>query len=210
MISKEIINPLYGLLLIGVLLGILNSLQANTGFARPLFSIDSLPPVDSSEEIKNKKTVFDPLVLKYADKLQADPAAIDQPLTWAWVEEWLGIRYVWGGNSKKGIDCSALTERMLEELYQQKSSRLVVGQFNKCQLIDSSELTLGDLIFFKTHNKRKGLTHVAFSLGGRYFIHASSSRGVVIDHLDKNYYRKTYRYSGRILPPKNDASLPPA
>jgi cell wall-associated NlpC family hydrolase len=79
-----------------------------------------------------------------------------------------------------------------------------MGQYNLCTLIDSSDLKLGDLIFFKTHNKRKGLTHVAFSLGGRYFIHASSSRGVVIDRLDNSYYRKTYRSSGRLLSEKGE------
>jgi lipoprotein Spr len=165
---------------------------------------DSLPTQTASASIKETTSSPSALVLKYAQKLGVDPLTVDQPAVWGFIDEWMGVRYVWGGNSKNGIDCSAFTERILNEVYQVKSSRLVMGQYNLCTLIDSSDLKLGDLIFFKTHNKRKGLTHVAFSLGGRYFIHASSSRGVVIDRLDNSYYRKTYRSSGRLLSEKGE------
>jgi lipoprotein Spr len=170
---------------------------------------------ENREAKTESSTPRSPLVQKYADKLKLSPEKVNHLATWIFIEEWLGVRYVWGGNSKNGIDCSAFTQKLLNEVYQVKSSRMVEGQFEKCQRIDSAELRLGDLIFFKTHNKRKGLTHVAFALGGRHFVHASSSRGVVIDVLDKNYYRKTYRYSGRILPtPSNNETeidaAPPA
>lgn len=186
--------------LIGILMGGLSGSHAERVGALLPIRKDSLPAFDSSAEVKEKKVPLDALVIKYAKKLLLDPLAINQPAAWTFIDEWFGVRYVWGGNSKKGIDCSALTERLLNEVYQIKSSRMVMGQFEKCRIIDSAELQLGDLIFFKTHNKRKGLTHVAFSVGGRYFFHASSNKGVTFDHLDNSYYRRTYRYSARILP----------
>ncbi|MFM7671960.1 MAG: C40 family peptidase [Bacteroidota bacterium] len=196
------------LILVGILVG-LGPLPAVARSLDKLCELDSIPTPDSIGARKENPATLSPLVFKYAERLRVDPSSIDQAELWQFVEDWMGVRYVWGGNSKNGIDCSAFTERLLNEVYQIKSSRLVMGQYDKCKIIDSANLQLGDLIFFKTHNKRKGLTHVAFSLGGRYFIHASSSRGVVIDQLDKNYYRKTYRYSGRILPDKKEGSISP-
>jgi lipoprotein Spr len=161
--------------------------------------IDSLPGLDSLSIKSTSKGPYSPLVLKYAELLKIAPEKINHPEAWTFIDDWMGVRYVWGGDSKKGIDCSAFTQRLLNEVYQVKSSRLVMGQFDKCQLIDSADLRMGDLIFFKTHYKRSGLTHVAFALGGRRFVHASCNKGITIDVLDNSYYRKAYRYSGRIL-----------
>ena len=60
-----------------------------------------------------------------------------------------------------------------------------------------SELQPGDLVFFNTSGR--GIGHVGIYLGGGQFIHASTSRGVVISSLYESYYANTYLYAGRIL-----------
>ena len=52
-------------------------------------------------------------------------------------------------------------------------------------------------MFFNTSGR--GIGHVGIYLGGGQFIHASTSRGVVISSLYESYYANTYLYAGRII-----------
>jgi probable lipoprotein NlpC len=62
-----------------------------------------------------------------------------------------------------------------------------------------SDLSSGDLVFFNTsRKKRKGINHVGLFLKNGYFIHASTSRGVIISNLKEDYYRKTWKQGGRV------------
>ncbi|MEI3125524.1 MAG: NlpC/P60 family protein [Odoribacter splanchnicus] len=54
------------------------------------------------------------------------------------------------------------------------------------------------LVFFNTSRKRKGINHVGLFLKNGYFIHASTSRGVIISNLKEDYYRKTWKQGGRV------------
>ena len=68
-----------------------------------------------------------------------------------------------------------------------------------CRKIMKSDLSSGDLVFFNTsRKKRKGINHVGLFLKNGYFIHASTSRGVIISNLKEDYYRKTWKQGGRV------------
>jgi hypothetical protein len=137
------------------------------------------------------------LQFKYSILLNIDIESLSDTSLLTFIDSWYGTRYLLGGNSKNGIDCSAFTQTLLKNVYGVNTSRIVDGQYNMCKIIPKNELAVGDLIFFKNNN-RPGLSHVGFYLYNNKFIHASSSRGVVIDDLSENYYLKTYRFSGRI------------
>ena len=59
-----------------------------------------------------------------------------------------------------------------------------------------TELQEGDLVFFNTNGS--GVSHVGIYLGNSKFIHASVSRGIMVNGLYETYYSKRYYGAGRI------------
>ena len=113
---------------------------------------------------------------------------------------WRGVRYRYGGLTKKGIDCSGLTLRAYKELYDVKLPRTVVGQAKKGVKVKKSSLRPGDLVFFKTGRLAR---HVGIYLGENTFIHASPSKGVMLSDLDNVYWSKRYWQAKRLEPLKS-------
>lgn len=110
-------------------------------------------------------------------------------------KEWKGTRYKFGGNSKRGIDCSAFTQRIYKEKFNIKIPRNTRTQVKVGIKIKRSELELGDLVFFKTGKYDR---HVGIYMENGEFMHASI-KGVKFTKLDKPYYVKRYWTSRRIL-----------
>lgn len=111
----------------------------------------------------------------------------------------LGVRYVWGGSSDSGYDCSGFVMAMYEKLGVELPHSSA-EQFKLGRPVSKDELMIGDLVFFTTY--RPGPSHVGIYIGERKFIHASSSRrgrGVKISSLDESYYAKRYIGARRIL-----------
>ncbi len=109
---------------------------------------------------------------------------------------WKGVRYKYGGNTKKGIDCSAFVQRTFKDRLNINIPRTTALQSKVGKEISLDELEMGDLIFFKTGwNSR----HVGIYLEGGKFLHASTKRGVTISRLDNNYYSKHFWKVKRII-----------
>jgi lipoprotein Spr len=109
--------------------------------------------------------------------------------------EWKGVKYRFGGNSKKGIDCSAFTQRIYKEKFDIKIPRSTWTQVKVGKEIKRSKLELGDLVFFKTGKRDR---HVGVYMGNGDFMHASI-KGVKYSKLDKPFYKRTYWTSRRII-----------
>lgn len=113
----------------------------------------------------------------------------------------LGTRYVYGGASPKGFDCSGFTMYV----YSQHSYSLphtATGQWQSglgSRVYSIGELQPGDLVFFNdpSRNAGKACSHAGIYVGGGQFIHSSSSRsnGVIISDLTSGYYN-TYFVGG--------------
>lgn len=113
--------------------------------------------------------------------------------------DWLKTPYQYGGNSKKGIDCSAFTGAIYDNVYGIKlnrSSKAISAQDVK--EVDQDQLQPGDLVFFATSRRKTGVSHVGIYLGNRFFVHASLHKGVTISSLDEPFYKKTYVKGGQV------------
>lgn len=117
------------------------------------------------------------------------------------IDKWLGTRYRYGGRSKRGIDCSGFTSKVMTETLGREfrgSSRMQARKFTPIFSLDS--LQFGDIIFFtgtNRHSRRIG--HVGIYLGDGVFSHASTSRGVTFNHITDGYYERRYRFGGRFV-----------
>lgn len=121
-----------------------------------------------------------------------------------WADGWLGVPYLFGGTTRKGIDCSAFTGTLYKNVFEvvlQRNSRAIYSK-DCYQTVKQPELTLGDLVFFVTNGKTMksdNISHVGVYVGDNIFVHASSSKGVVYSRLTDNYYVKTFLIGGRVL-----------
>jgi len=107
--------------------------------------------------------------------------------------DFIAVPYVWGGtDARRGFDCSGFVRYIYQKqkLYLPRVSR---DMFKHTYYLKprSSTVRPGDLIFFsmKRPTSRK-VDHVGIYLGREYFIHASFSRGIVIDSLLNDYYKR--------------------
>ena len=109
--------------------------------------------------------------------------------------KWRGTRYALGGDSRRGIDCSALTRRVYREVYGYELPRQTVQQVKVGAHVSKENLKPGDIVFFRPEEKNN---HTAVYLGDTLFINASASKGVVISTLENTYWNKYFKYGVRI------------
>lgn len=109
---------------------------------------------------------------------------------------WQGTPYRLGGNNKKGIDCSALVQNIYRNSFNIQLPRGTTRQAEMGSLIYKNNLKIADLVFFKTGWKAR---HVGIYLGDRQFLHASTSKGVMVSSLDNVYWRAKYWQSRRVI-----------
>ncbi|MFC6647567.1 C40 family peptidase [Paenibacillus rhizoplanae] len=112
------------------------------------------------------------------------------------IDKTIGTKYVSGGTSTNGFDCSGFTMFVFDKiginLPHQSGSQYQMGS-----AVSRDEMRPGDLVFFNTNGK--GVSHVGIYVGDGDFAHASSSRGVTISSLNDSYYVNRYVGAKRIM-----------
>jgi len=111
--------------------------------------------------------------------------------------KFLGSRYVFGGTSPSGFDCSGFVW-YVHNAAGRPISRGLWGQMNGGPRIATSALQAGDTVFF-ANTYMPGLSHVGIYIGGGRFIHASDeSSGVKVSSLSDSYWGPRFVGASRL------------
>ena len=134
---------------------------------------------------------------KYADKLSVGIKQVRNTTLYYFIDEWYGTPYHMGGTTKNGIDCSGFVQKLYQEVYNYNIPRSSREQYTNCKISkNTNKAEEGDLIFFKTFGKN--ISHVGVYLWNDFFVHASTSQGIVISSLNEEYWKKHFAGVGRI------------
>lgn len=109
---------------------------------------------------------------------------------------WIGVPYRNGGNSKRGIDCSGFTQKLYKEVFHLRLPHSTSQQQQITHHVNRHHLREGDLVFFCNGNTKR-VSHVGIYLKSNKFIHASSSRGVMVSSLNEPYWKACWLHGGR-------------
>lgn len=150
--------------------------QPSTTVAPPVESVDNKPKPEPQKSL--------------ADKIIATG------------KTYIGTPYRMGGTTRSGMDCSGFTMVTFREngvkLPRVSRSQATVGQ----RIDRVSDLQPADLVFFATGAPGR-ISHVGIvsRIEGKevYFLHASSSRGVMESYLSLGYWTRTYVTARRVL-----------
>lgn len=117
-------------------------------------------------------------------------------------QKYLGAPYKYAGNTSSGFDCSGLVTKVFDE-NSYKLPRRSEDQSNQGTAIKIKEAKPGDLVFFATAGGSKvthvGIVHDIGNDGEIKFIHASTSKGVIISSLNEKYWNNAYLFARRVL-----------
>lgn len=143
---------------------------------------DTSHPTEEQKKSSTKKTIEDKSVAKNSSKNTIKASSLKKT-----ADSYLGIRYKYGGTTRKGIDCSGLIWRVFKDVGHKDFERISSSElYKRGKSVSRKNLKQGDLCFFGPGRR---VNHVGIYMGNNKFIHASSSKGVTYSSLDNVYWK---------------------
>jgi len=147
----------------------------------------------SKSSIKEKHPGYDVTKIHTGKGKKIQERLIEEAYTW------VGTPYKYAALSKgEGVDCSGMVMKVYEDVTGCKLPRNSALQADWCETVDDGNLEKGDLVFFATGKDPERVSHVGMIVDDESFIHASSSKGVVVSKLSNPYYQRTFIKFGRV------------
>jgi probable lipoprotein NlpC len=147
---------------------------------------------EPGEIVKPQASIAD----KYSEMMGVDKSAIQNGRLYAFIDEWMGTPYKFGGLDKEGVDCSGLAFLLEQQVYGITLPRSTSQQINVIKREYEGDLKEGDLVFFDFDGKK--FSHVGVYLQNGYIVHASSTKGVIVVPLRGSIY-KYFSRAGEIV-----------
>ena len=177
--NKQYIGKAVKLIVISVFLFSLNSCKSSK-LPSSKSTTKSIPKTTTSKPVFNETASA---IIKYA-------------------EQFKGVKYKYGGTTKKGMDCSGLLYTSFQSeginLPRRSEDIAKTGDW-----IDLKAVQPGDLVFFATQKNSRKVNHVGLVTGIREgyveFIHASTSAGVITSSLAERYWYFAFVQARRLL-----------
>lgn len=114
-------------------------------------------------------------------------------------ERYLGTPYRFGGADERGMDCSGLVWRVVQDAWDKELPRNSAEMAKLGMPVSRGELESGDLVFFATSGG-KHISHVGIYGGDGQFIHSSTTQGVEWNTLEEGYWRRHLVAARRLSP----------
>ena len=133
---------------------------------------------------------------RYAELLDVSEREIKNEKLYRFIDDWMGVPYRNGGMDKKGVDCSGFTILLEKEIFNKNLPRIARNMAEGVKRKYEEELEEGDLLFFDFGGQK--YSHVGVYLKNNRFVHASTSKGVIISNLKDAWYYKYFSRCGSV------------
>lgn len=119
----------------------------------------------------------------------------------SYAKNFLGVKYVYGGISPEGFDCSGFVKYVFDH-FSINIDRVSTDQATQGVEVSRADLKPGDLVFFDTNGGHNRVNHAGIYIGGGSFIQASSGSStgkVVISNLNSGFYDESFMIARRLF-----------
>ncbi|WP_185955249.1 C40 family peptidase [Solitalea koreensis] len=166
--------------------------------AKKNLSSDSFSRAEMPAKMYGKLTLKDKYLLAYyAQEMSIDEQEIGTNVQlYRFIDDWFGVPYRIGGLTKQGIDCSGFTQLLYKNVYDFALPRTTSEQKKIVSQKAFTDLKEGDIVFMNYDGKLN--SHVGIYLKKGRFVHAASSKGVMISNLYDAWYKSHYSFGGEV------------
>ena len=154
-------------------------LKELNGLSSDLIRVGQVLKVSGQAVSDQKETVTQPSA---PPAQQADVSVVEI------AKKLTGVKYVWGGATPAGFDCSGFIYYAFNQSGKKISRLSSEGYFDRSYYVNNPEP--GDLVFFQNTYK-SGISHMGIYVGGGQFIHAGSN-GVEIASVSNSYWKSKF------------------
>ena len=165
--------------------------DGNNGYIKSSLLSETKPQVVTSRSLEQERQeIQTPAQVQESVPAQTSSSGLGQEVC-SYARQYLGCKYVYGGTTPNGFDCSGFTQYVFKH-FGISINRTASAQASNGTYVAKSDLKAGDLLIFSGH--------AGIYLGDGTFIHAANpSKGVIITPLSDSYYVKNYITARRIV-----------